>query len=91
MAAALDHVKRLLATNMEVKVSRPRRDKKQTVSSGLSKIKQTKGMTSALARHLNIKRQAVSGWRAVPIGRLADVEKFTGIPREKLRPDIFRQ
>lgn len=59
------------------------------VSIGLYKIRQMKGMQSALARHLNVKRQAISGWNAVPINRLDDVERFTKIPREELRPDIF--
>ena len=63
---------------------------KITVSRGLYEIRQTKGMTSALARHLKVARQAVSGWKVVPISRLDEVEAFTKIPREKLRPDIFR-
>ena len=71
----------------------PRKPKKTTkkpkISRGLNEIRERKGLQSALAKHLGITRQAISDWPAVPIDRLRDVEKFTGIPREKLRPDIF--
>jgi DNA-binding transcriptional regulator YdaS (Cro superfamily) len=60
-----------------------------TTAPALRKIRRTHGLQSALARHLGVTRQAISDWTAVPITRLKDVEKFTGIPREKLRPDIF--
>ena len=63
---------------------------KPKLSRGLTEIRTTKGLQSALAKHLGVTRQAISDWPAVPIERLRDVEKFTGIPREKLRPDIFR-
>jgi DNA-binding transcriptional regulator YdaS (Cro superfamily) len=64
--------------------------KKRKVATGLVEIRQQKGLQSKLARHLGVTRQAISDWPVVPIDRLRDVEKFTGIPREKLRPDIFR-
>jgi len=48
-------------------------------------------LQAALAKHLGVSRQAISDWPAVPIDRLKDVEAFTGIPREKLRPDIFQR
>jgi DNA-binding transcriptional regulator YdaS (Cro superfamily) len=63
---------------------------KAKLSKGLTKIRTSKGLQSALAKHLGVTRQAISDWPAVPIDRLKDVEKFTGIPREQLRPDIFR-
>ena len=56
---------------------------------GLLELRKRKGLQAALAKHLGVTRQAISDWPAVPIDRLRDVEKFTGIPREKLRPDIF--
>lgn len=58
-------------------------------SEGLKKIRTTKGLQTKLAKHLGISRQAVSDWDVVPIGRLLEVEEFTGISRAKLRPDIF--
>jgi DNA-binding transcriptional regulator YdaS (Cro superfamily) len=42
-----------------------------------------------LARSLGITHGAVNQWRRVPAERVVDVERVTGIPREKLRPDIF--
>ena len=58
---------------------------------GLSELRKRKGLQAALAKHLGVSRQAISDWPAVPIDRLKDVEAFTGIPREKLRPDIFQR
>ncbi len=71
------------------RLPRKKRDKVK-VSNGLKEIRERKGLQSALARHLGVTRQAISDWPLVPIDRLKEVEKFTGIPREKLRPDIFR-
>jgi hypothetical protein len=52
------------------------------------------GMQAALAKKLKIARQAVGEWatgqRAVPLGRIIAVEAFTGIPREQIRPDIYK-
>lgn len=63
--------------------------KKKKQADGLDQIRKTPGLSASLAKHLNISKQAVSDWKKVPIGRLADVEDFTGIPRERLRPDLF--
>ena len=62
---------------------------KVKLARGLKDIRETKGLQSKLAQHLGVTRQAISDWPAVPIDRLKEVEAFTGIPREKLRPDIF--
>ena len=52
--------------------------------------KQKLGGPSALALALgNITPQAVGQWRKIPVERVNDVARVTGIPREKLRPDIF--
>lgn len=44
-----------------------------------------------LARLLRVSRQAVYKWleTKVPPKRCADVERVSGVPREKLRPDIY--
>jgi DNA-binding transcriptional regulator YdaS (Cro superfamily) len=47
------------------------------------------GGVSQLAYKLKISKGAVSQWHRVPIARALDVERITGIPRSKLRPDIF--
>ena len=46
---------------------------------GLERIGQACGITA----------QAVCLWSKVPILRVFQVEKLTGIPRETLRPDIY--
>jgi DNA-binding transcriptional regulator YdaS (Cro superfamily) len=47
------------------------------------------GGVSALARLLKILPSAVRKWRKVPDHRIVEIEKKTGVPREKLRPDLY--
>jgi DNA-binding transcriptional regulator YdaS (Cro superfamily) len=49
------------------------------------------GGVIALSIKLGLSRAAVSGWKRIPAERVADVERVTGIPREKLRPDLFQR
>src|SRR4051794_25077361 len=46
------------------------------------------GSQSELARRLNVKVQSIQQWKRVPEDRVAEVEPVTGVPREKLRPDL---
>lgn len=48
-----------------------------------------RGARLRLARELRITHGAISQWRTVPAGRVLDVERITGIPRHKLRPDLY--
>ena len=48
-----------------------------------------RGRRSALAAYLKVYPGAVTQWERVPAERVVDVAKFTGIKREKLRPDVF--
>ena len=48
------------------------------------------GSVQALADRLGKFRQAVSRWRRVPAERVVDVERVSGVPREQLRPDLYR-
>jgi DNA-binding transcriptional regulator YdaS (Cro superfamily) len=43
-----------------------------------------------LAREIGITRGAVAQWEQVPAERLGVVSRVTGIPLERLRPDLFR-
>jgi DNA-binding transcriptional regulator YdaS (Cro superfamily) len=43
-----------------------------------------------LGRLLGISHQAISLWDRVPPERLVDIEVLTGVPREVLRPDLYR-
>jgi len=47
------------------------------------------GSAANLARLLGVTRQAVWRWRKIPLKHMKTLEKLLGIPREKLRPDIF--
>jgi hypothetical protein len=47
------------------------------------------GSASSLAKKLGVTRAAVSHWEHVPFRHLKEVSKLTGIPRPKLRPDIY--
>lgn len=47
------------------------------------------GGARALATALKISRVAVYNWKRVPVTRVLDVERLTGIPRHDLRPDVY--
>ena len=49
-----------------------------------------RGMLAFVARSLGITRSAVTRWEMVPAARVLDVERATGIPRERLRPDLYQ-
>ena len=48
-------------------------------------------MQAELAKRLGVQAPALSKWKniRVPSERVLDVERETGIPRGKLRPDIY--
>jgi DNA-binding transcriptional regulator YdaS (Cro superfamily) len=43
-----------------------------------------------LAEMLGVSRQAIEMWKNVPTHHIIDVERLTGVPREQLRPDLYR-
>jgi hypothetical protein len=46
---------------------------------------------SKVARGLGLSRSAVSLWDKVPAEVVVEVERISGIPRERLRPDLYRR
>lgn len=48
-----------------------------------------RGRLKGLAEALGIFPSAISQWTEVPIKRVPEVERATGIPRHELRPDFF--
>ncbi len=51
------------------------------------------GRYSKIARELGVSRQTVWSWfqegRRVPAERVVELEQVSGVPRHKLRPDLF--
>lgn len=43
-----------------------------------------------LGRLLGVSHQSIAQWMGVPAERLLEVEVLTGVPREEMRPDLFR-
>jgi DNA-binding transcriptional regulator YdaS (Cro superfamily) len=61
---------------------------------GLSDAIEAAGGLNKLARRLRISRQAVLAWKdrcRIPAERLIEIESITGVPRERLRPELYRQ
>ena len=50
-----------------------------------------RGAVAHLARELGISHAAIRQWGRVPAERVVEVERITGIPREALRPDLYRR
>lgn len=48
------------------------------------------GNATKTAQALGITKQAVSAWDKVPMKHLKQIIAETGIPLERLRPDLFR-
>lgn len=55
----------------------------------IKEIANQAGGVVALSLKLGLSRGAVSQWKTVPLNRVSDVARITGIPRDKLRPDVF--
>lgn len=56
---------------------------------GLKRAIKMAGTGDKLAANLGISPQAISQWEKIPLSRVFDVERVTGIPRHELRPDFF--
>ena len=54
----------------------------------LNRVYEAAGSKYRLAKLLGIKKQAVQTWRRIPVERVIDVERITGISRHDLRPDL---
>ena len=60
------------------------------MDTALLKAKEVAGGNTGLAEKIGgLTPQAVSQWKRVPVERVLDVERITGVPRHELRPDIY--
>lgn len=55
----------------------------------ISSLIEAAGGPSAVGRGLGISPQAVGQWRKVPAERVLAFERISGIPRSRIRPDIY--
>lgn len=55
----------------------------------LRKAMKAAGGLNALARLLGIKPQSIIKWHNIPAKRIIQIEKATGIPRQKLAPELY--
>lgn len=53
-------------------------------------IRARRGTMAKIAKSLGISRAAVSLWDKIPAEVVVQVEAVTEIPREQLRPDLYR-
>jgi DNA-binding transcriptional regulator YdaS (Cro superfamily) len=61
------------------------------MASGMDLIRARRGLLAQVAHGLGMTRAAIVKWRQVPAERVVEVERITGIPREQLRPDLYRK
>ena len=61
----------------------------QDLRAAVNDAKQAVGGGSKLARALGLTRQAVYQWDSIPSDRVLRVEEVTGVPRHRLRPDLY--
>lgn len=58
---------------------------------GMERLRSERGLMARVARGLGLRSSAVAVWSRIPAERVVDVERITNIPREQLRPDLFRR
>jgi DNA-binding transcriptional regulator YdaS (Cro superfamily) len=49
------------------------------------------GGLRSLARGIGISSPSIVQWKCIPAGRVVQIERLTGIPREALRPDLYEK
>jgi DNA-binding transcriptional regulator YdaS (Cro superfamily) len=64
--------------------------RKREIDKGLRLAIEAAGGERALARLLGISHAAIWGWRRVPAKRIIQIEAATVVPRERLRPELYR-
>lgn len=55
----------------------------------ISWLNEQRGRRTELATKLGCGPNAISQWEQVPVRRVLEVSRITGIPRHELRPDMY--
>jgi len=63
--------------------------KHEKIDEGLRLAINAVGTRYRLAMLLGIRPASVLKWERVPLARILDVERVTGVDRTKLRPDLY--
>ena len=63
----------------------------KNLRAGLDAAIEAAGSVTELARRIGVSSQAISQWSRVPPSRIIEIEDATSVPREVLRPDLYRQ
>jgi DNA-binding transcriptional regulator YdaS (Cro superfamily) len=67
----------------------PKNQHLEDAKEAMRELRAKRGALSQLAVELGVTAQAVHLWEVVPIQRVLEVERITGISRRRLRPDYF--
>lgn len=58
-------------------------------NAALNEAAKAAGGIGPLSEKLGLSYQAVWKWRQIPAHQVIAIERLTGIPRERLRPDLY--
>ena len=61
------------------------------MKSGIQLAIEAAGGLRPLARMLGMNHATISKWRQIPANHILEIERLTGVPREKLRPELYRE
>ena len=61
----------------------------EKLAAGLAAAKEAAGSGAALGRLIGLTKDAVNTWDEIPLNRVLEIERVTGVDREILRPDMF--
>ena len=63
----------------------------EKLTKGLALAKEAAGSGAALGRLLGLTKEAVNLWTEIPLVRMLEIERVTGVDRTILRPDVFER
>jgi transcriptional regulator with XRE-family HTH domain len=61
------------------------------MDAGIRELRAKGGSYRSIGARLGVSAQAVNRWRRIPQDRILQVEKEFKIPREVLRPDLYKR